>query len=373
MGRFGKGLAGESAVSLGIHAASATLLAAELGNEKPTLSVMGQVLQAGCGQNPARQVALGAGMDPSSVAYTVNMVCGSGLKAIHLASLALREGSHDLALAGGMESMSNTPYYARKARWGLTYGDAPLVDGMLTDGLVDAYSGKHMGLSAEWVAETYGVQREEMDRYSVESHSRALSSENDLSEEIIPIKTRRGEVERDENPRRTDLSTLGKLRPVFKKEGVVTAGNASALNDGAATLLLASQSWVDAHNVTPLGWLHESVDGGVPPHEVLMSPLSVFFNLKRLSGLSPVDFDLLEINEAFAVQMVALINQLDLDAHKVNPQGGAVALGHPIGCSGARLPLSALYQLKNKGGGAAFVTLCLGGGGGTGMVIRTSP
>ena len=370
LGRFGKGLVREKATALGAHAARTALAHAGLEAGEPTLCVMGQVLQAGCGQNPARQVALGAGMAPSSVAYTLNMVCGSGLKAIHLACQALREGAHDVAVAGGMESMSNAPYYSRRSRWGATYGDIPLEDGILGDGLVDAYSGEHMGLSAEWVADTYGVTRDEMDAYAAESHRRALAGREALAREIAPVETSRGCVEADENPRATDLPSLARLRPAFKTDGTVTAGNASALNDGAAALVLATPSWVEAHNAEPLAWIHEGVDGGVAPEMVLMSPVEVFRTLESRHGAKPGDFDLLEINEAFAVQMVALLKELDLDPAKVNPLGGAVALGHPIGCSGARLAATAVHQLAERGGGSAFVALCLGGGNGTGMAIR---
>ena len=373
LGRFGKGLSKLSATALGSLAAKAAISHANLGGTLPTLAVMGQVLQAGCGQNPARQAALGAGLPPSSIAYTVNMVCGSGLKAVHLAAQAIREGGHDLALAGGMESMSNAPYYSSRTRWGATYGDISLEDGMLRDGLIDAYSGDHMGISAEWVATTYGVSRGAMDAFAATSHQRALAARPSLADEIVPVEVGKGTLDHDENPRATDAASLSLLKPVFMADGAITAGNASSPNDGASALILASESWVKSHRATPLAWIHEGVDAGVPPKEVLMSPLAVFGVLKTLHGLSPSDFSLLEINEAFAVQMVALTDRLDLNPVALNPRGGAIALGHPIGCSGARLVASAAHQLEaGESGEAAFATLCLGGGNGTGLVLRRS-
>lgn len=372
VGRFGKGLSRLSATALGTAAAAAALEDAGAA-AAASLSVFGQVLQAGCGQNPARQVALGAGLAPTASAYTVNMVCGSGLKAVHLAAQAIREGAHDLALAGGMESMSNAPYLSPKSRWGATYGDIPLVDSMLRDGLTDAGSGEHMGLAAERVAAAHSVSRAEMDAYAEESHRRALAAREGFAAEIAPVAVGKEVVAADENPRATTAGALAALRPVFAQEGTVTAGNSSALNDGAAAVVLASGAWVEERGATPLAWLGEGADGGVAPEDVLMSPVEVFATLTRRHGKGPGDYDILEINEAFAVQMVALTKALSLDPAKLNPRGGAVALGHPIGCSGARLVVTLAHQLAAGGGGEGFAALCLGGGNGTGLAVRTHP
>lgn len=378
VGRFGGGLASLSAVDLGVTASKSAITQSGINIQDISFAVFGQVLQAGAGQNPARQVALGAGMLESTGAFTVNMVCGSGLKAIHLAAQSIRGGEHDFVLAGGMESMSNAPYYSRKSRWGTGYGNMFLEDGMLADGLTDAYSKKHMGEAAEWVAEEYKVSRKDMDQYACDSHLKSTSQTKILGSEIVGMATGgmkqvgsapEGILSFDEGPRETSLEKLASLKPVFKKEGKVTAGNSSSINDGGAAVVLASRSAVKERNLNPLCWIRDGVDGGVPPQEVLMSPLAVFQNLKTNLGLGIGDFEIIEINEAFACQMVALERELHLDRKKLNPLGGAVSLGHPIGCSGARIAVSLTSQLRETGG-LAFATLCLGGGNGTGMIFQ---
>jgi len=369
VGRFGGGLASFSAVELGVTASKNAIEQSGLRLQDLSFAVFGQVLQAGAGQNPARQVALGAGMLENSSAFTVNMVCGSGLKAIHLAAQSVRNGEHDFVLAGGIESMSNTPHYSKKSRWGTGYGNMFLEDGMLADGLTDAYSKKHMGEAAEWVAEKYKVSREDMDQYAYDSHLKSTSQTETLGHEIASVSTPEGILDRDEGPRKTSLEKLSSLRPVFKKGGKVTAGNSSSINDGGAAVVLASHSAVKERGLTPLCWIRDGVDGGVSPNEVLMSPLAVFQNLKTSLGLDVSDFDTVEINEAFACQMVALKRELHLDTEKLNPLGGAISLGHPIGCSGARIAVSLTSQLKETSE-LAFATLCLGGGNGTGMIFQ---
>lgn len=370
MGKFGGGLAPFSAVELGTIASRGAIKQSKTGVQNISLAVFGQVLQAGAGQNPARQVALGCGMNKNSSAFTVNMVCGSGLKAIHLAAQAIRSGEHDLVLAGGMESMSNSPYYSKKSRWGIGYGNMFLEDGMLADGLTDAYSKKHMGEAAEWVAEQYKISRVDMDKYAYKSHLKSISQERFLKSEIVSVSTSKGPLGRDEGPRKTSPEKLGSLKPVFKKGGSVTAGNSSSINDGGAAVVLASQQAVRKEGLSPLCWIRDGVDGGVAPDEVLMSPLSVFQNLKKEVGLGVGDFDIIEINEAFACQMVALTRELNIEKEKLNPLGGAVSLGHPIGCSGARIAVSLSSQLKADDKELAFATLCLGGGNGTGMIFQ---
>jgi len=369
VGRFGGSLASFSAVDLGIIASKNAIKQSGIKHRDVSFAVFGQVLQAGAGQNPARQVALGAGMLESSSAFTINMVCGSGLKAIHLAAQSVRGGEHDFVLAGGMESMSNAPYYSRKSRWGTGYGNMFLEDGMLADGLTDAYSKKHMGEAAEWVSEEYQVSRKDMDEYACNSHLKSTSQAKILGCEIAGVSTPKGVLDCDEGPRETSLEKLASLKPVFKKGGKVTAGNSSSINDGGAAVVLASRSAVEERNLNPLCWIRNGVDGGVPPQEVLMSPLAVFRSLQTNLGLSVGDFERIEINEAFACQMVALERELCLEPEKLNRLGGAVSLGHPIGCSGARIAVSLTSQLKETDG-LAFATLCLGGGNGTGMIFQ---
>tara|TARA_B100000029_G_C17595050_1_gene963813 strand:- start:1244 stop:2416 length:1173 start_codon:yes stop_codon:yes gene_type:complete len=372
VGRFGGALASFSAVSLGEIAAKEAVKQSKVPIESISLSVFGQVLQAGSGQNPARQVALGSGMNQSSSAFTVNMVCGSGLKAVYLASNAIRFGGHQIVLAGGVESMSNAPYYCKKTRWGIGYGNMFLEDGMLADGLTDAYSKKHMGEAAEWVAEKYKISRKNMDEYAYSSHVKAIEKKNSLKSEITPITIGSKVLDCDEGPRETSVEKLSSLKPVFKKGGSVTAGNSSSINDGGAAVVLASKKAVKEMGLKPLCWIREGVDGGVAPKEVLMSPLSVFENLKNTTNFTVKDFGIIEINEAFACQMVALQRKLEVDEGKLNPLGGAVSLGHPIGCSGARIAVSLASQLKNSEKELAFGTLCLGGGNGTGLIFQRS-
>jgi len=372
VGRFGGGLASLSATELGSIAAKAAIAQSGINEKEVSLSVFGQVLQAGCGQNPARQVALGAGLQETSIAFTLNMVCGSGLKAIHTAAQSIRAGEHDCAIAGGMESMSKAPYYSQKSRWGIGYGNMFLEDGMLVDGLTDAYSKKHMGEAAEWVAEKYKISRSAMDEYALNSHKKSLSSRSKLNHEIVQIETKGKMVKEDEGPRNTSIEKLESLKTVFKKDGSVTAGNSSSINDGGAAVVLASRKTVEERGLNPLCWIRNSIDGGVNPEQVLMSPISVFKKMKLKFGLNVSDFDIIEINEAFACQMVALERELKINKNQLNPLGGAVALGHPIGCSGGRIAVSLPYQLENSANGMGFAALCLGGGNGTGLIFQRS-
>ncbi len=332
VGKFGGGLASFAATELGSIAAKAAIIQSGIDSREISLSVFGQVLQAGCGQNPARQVALGAGLQESSIAFTLNMVCGGGLKAIHTASQSNRAGEHYYAIAGGMESMSRAPYYSQKSRWGVGYGNMFLEDGMLVDGLTDAYSKKHMGEAAEWVAEKYKISRSAMDEYALKSHKKSLSSRDALNQEISQVETKKKTIKEDEGPRDTSIEKLESLKAVFKKDGSVTAGNSSSINDGGAAVIPASQKTVEEKGLNPLCWIRDSIDGGVKPEQVLMSPISVFGKMKLKLGLNVSDFDVIEINEAFSCQMVVLQPELKIKENKLNPLGGAVALGHPIGC-----------------------------------------
>jgi len=345
--------------------------------EDISLVVMGNVLQAGVGQNPARQAALKAGLSPSLSAYTVNMVCGSGLKAVNLAAQAILLGEVEVAVAGGMESMSNAPFIVDKARWGSRLGHAKLVDVMLRDGLEDAYTGVHMGETAENVAEKYGVSREEMDAYAYRSQMRAAAAtrEGRFKEEILPIRVQTKDgvkiLQQDEGIREdTTMEKLAQLVPAFRKGGKVTAGNSSTINDGAAAVVIASSEYAERKGVRPMAKIVAMAEGGVEPEWVLMAPLSALENMRRRHGFGIADFDLIEINEAFAAQMVAIQKVLKIPDEKLNVNGGGIALGHPIGCSGARILVTLLYALKNRNLRRGMETLCLGGGNAVATVIE---
>ncbi len=378
IGRYLGGLAAIPATKLGAHVVKEAVRRAgiEPGDVDEVLG--GMVLQGGQGQNPARQAALFGGLPETVAAVTINKVCGSSLKAAMIADQAIRCGDVKVALALGMESMSRTPYYVFDAREGFKFGHRKLVDGMIHDGLWDVYNDVHMGETAELVAEKYGISREEMDRWAVRSHEKALAAMDGgkFKEEIVPVEIpqRKGDpvvLDRDEGPRPgTTLDKLARLRPAFKKDGLVTAGNSSTLNDGAAAVLLAAESWAKERGLPVLGRVVASVTAGLAPEMVLMTPEPAIRMLLEKTGWSMDDVDLFEINEAFAVQQVALAKVLEIPEEKHNVHGGGVALGHPIGASGARCLTSLLYAMKDRGAKRGIVTLCLGGGNGVAMAIE---
>jgi acetyl-CoA C-acetyltransferase len=330
--------------------------------------LMGNVLQAGVGQNPARQAAIYGGVSPEAAAMTVNKVCGSGMKSVMLATQAIRLGDTDIVLAGGMESMSLAPYYLKQARTGQRLGHGELVDGMIYDGLWDCYNDYHMGNTGELVAEKYNVSRQAQDEYAVGSHRKAVRAidEGDFRDEIVPvtIPQRKGDpvvVSTDEGPRRdADLTALAKLKPAFKKDGTVTPGNASTINDGAAVLLLMSESRAKELGLGVLATIEHYSVGGMEPQWVMMAPV-------RAVEIS--DFELIELNEAFSAQAVAVIKELGMPADRVNVNGGAVALGHPIGASGARIMVTLIHAMRKRGLKKGLATLCLGGGNATAITI----
>ncbi len=376
-GKFGGALSGFTATDLGGMVVKEAVRRAGVPAEDISLVVMGNVLQAGVGQNPARQAALKAGLAPSLSAYTVNMVCGSGLKAVNLAAQEILLGEAEVAVAGGMESMSNAPFIVDKARWGSRLGHAKLLDVMLRDGLEDAYTGVHMGETAENVAVKYGVSRQEMDAYAYRSQMRAAiaTREGRFKEEILPVEVwEKGSpktVDKDEGIREdTTLEKLAQLPPAFRKDGMVTAGNSSTINDGAAALVIASSDYASRKGLTPMAKIVAMTEGGVEPQWVLMAPLSALENMKRRFGFGIPDFDLVEINEAFAAQMVAIQKALEIPDEKLNVNGGGIALGHPIGCSGARILVTLTYALKNRRLRRGMETLCLGGGNAVATVIE---
>ena len=340
--------------------------------------VFGNVVSAGLGQNPARQVALGAGLPPSVGALTINKVCGSGLKAVMLARQAIIAEDAELVVAGGMESMSNGPYLIPRLREGLGLGHGELVDAVVRDGLWDIYNDFHMGITGEKVAEKYDVSRAQMDDYAAESHRRAFAATEagKFADEILPmeIPQRKGHpivLDRDE-PIRPDTTTevLATLKPVFKKEGTITAGNAPGMSDGAAALVIASGSAVERYELKPMARIVAQAISGLEPEWVMMAPVPAVQKLREKTGWKNEDIDLFEINEAFAVQACAVTSALELDLEKTNVNGGAVALGHPIGASGARILTTLLYALADRKARCGVASLCLGGGNGVALAVE---
>ena len=340
--------------------------------------IMGNVVSAGLGQNPARQAALGAGLPPAVGAVTVNKVCGSGLKAVMMAAQAVRLGDADLVVAGGMESMSRAPFLLERARTGYRLGHGELVDTVIRDGLWDAYEDYHMGCTGEVVAEEYGISRDEQDAWALQSHQRAIAAidAGRFRDEIlaVEVKGRKGDAttfEVDESPRRsTSIEALSGLRPAFKKNGTVTAGNAPGINDGAAALIIASHRRAAELGRKPLARIVAYATAGIEPRLVMMAPEGAVRRVWEKTGWGASDVDLYEFNEAFAVQQVALCRVLGVDPDRVNVNGGAVALGHPIGASGARVLTTLLHALKDRGGRRGIAALCLGGGNAVAMAVE---
>ena len=340
--------------------------------------IMGNVVSAGLGQAPARQAAIHAGLPPKVGALTINKVCGSGLKAVMLAAQGIATGDVDIVVAGGMESMSNCPHLMKGVREGLRMGHGTLIDSMIHDGLWDAYSDFHMGCTGEIVAEKYKVSRQQQDEYAVQSHQKALAAiaSGAFKDEIlrVEIPQRKGPVivvENDESPRAdTSLETLGKLKAAFKEGGTVTAGNAPGVNDGAAALVVMAEDLAKGRGLEPLARIVGQATSGVEPSLVMMAPVEAVRKLLKKTGWKTEDVGLFELNEAFAVQMVAVAKELGLDLAKMNVNGGAVALGHPIGASGARILTTLIYALKARGLERGIATLCLGGGNGVALGIE---
>ncbi|MFZ9617355.1 MAG: thiolase family protein [Holophagaceae bacterium] len=353
-------------------------LLAKYPNAKPTEAILGNVLSAGVGQAPARQASLRGGMDVSSSALTINKVCGSGLKAVQLAASSVLMGDHEIVLAGGMESMSNAPYLLPKMRQGARMGHAQAIDSMMFDGLHCAMTDQAMGTTGELVADKYKVTREMQDEYALNSHLKALKAIESgyFKNEIIPIAIpgKKGSdlvVSEDEGPRKdTTLEKLRSLKPAFKKDGTVTAGNAPSVNDGAAVGLITTEDQALKLGLKPVATILGWATAGLEPQWVTMAPVPAIQKLMTKLGWSNSDVDLWEINEAFSVQLVATINELKLDASRVNIHGGAVALGHPIGASGSRVLSTLIYALQRTGGKRGIAALCLGGANGIAMAIE---
>jgi acetyl-CoA C-acetyltransferase len=341
--------------------------------------IMGNVVSAGLGQSPARQAALNGGLPDRVAALTINKVCGSGLKAVMIADQAIRVGDIDVAVAGGMESMSNCPYLLPRVREGLRMGNGEVIDSMINDGLWCAFEQCHMGNSGEVVAEHYSVSRAAQDEYAANSHHKAAraSDEGAFTDEILPIviPQKKGDplvIDRDEPIRAdTTVAGLGELKPAFKKDGSVTAGNAPGVNDGASALVVMASDRARSLGVTPLARIVAQATSGLAPKFVLMTPVEAARRVAEKAGWDLQDVDLFELNEAFAVQAVAVLKELGIDPHKVNVNGGAVALGHAIGSSGGRVLTTLLYALKHRKLKRGIATLCLGGGNGVALAVET--
>ena len=377
-GKFLGGLKDFKAPELGAMAVREAVRRAGIDPASVDECIMGNVVSAGVGQAPARQAALHGGLSNSVGALTINKVCGSGLKAVMLATQGIALGDIDIAVAGGMESMSNCPYLLSKVREGLRMGDGTVIDSMIHDGLWDSFHNIHMGLTGEHVSETYKVSREDQDRYAADSHRKALyaTGQGWFSDEILPVSIpqKKGEpivVSRDESIREdTTPESLAKLKPAFKKDGTVTAGNAPGVNDGAAALVVMGADVAAKLNLKPIARVVGYATAGLEPKLVMMTPVEAVRKLNKKIGWKIEDAELLELNEAFSVQAVAVTRELGLDPARVNVQGGAVALGHPIGASGARILTTLLYSLKRQNKKRGIATLCLGGGNGVAMAVE---
>jgi acetyl-CoA C-acetyltransferase len=379
IGRFLGALKGLSAPELGALAVKEVVTRAGLNPGDVEEVILGNVVSAGIGQNPARQAALKAGLPVTVPALTINKVCGSGLKAVALAAQAIKAGDHEVLVAGGMESMSNAPYLIKGAREGFRLGHGEMVDAMIHDGLWEAYENYHMGCCGENVAEKYGVSRQAQDEYALGSHRKAIAAieAGKFKAEIVPVTLpqRKGPpvvFETDESPRKeTSMEALAKLKPAFKKEGgTVTAGNAPGVNDGAAAFAVVSEERAKKGGTKPMAEIVAYASSGLEPKMVMMAPLEAVRMVLGKTGWKTGDVDLFELNEAFAVQSVALVQELGLKADRVNVNGGAVALGHPIGASGARVLTTLLYALQDRKAKRGIAALCLGGGNAVAMAIQ---
>ena len=367
-----------SAVDLGVIAARAAIERAGIDSNLVDEVIMGNVVQAGNGQNPARQVALRAGIPDTVAALTINKVCGSGLKSVMLAANGIKLGEIDVAVAGGMESMTAAPYLLKGARQGYRLGNGELIDSMIHDGLWCAFDNWHMGCTGEVVAERYSVTREEQDQYALNSHRKAVAAIKDgrFEQEIVPVEIpqKKGAaliIRTDEGPREdTSIEALARLKPAFKEGGTVTAGNAPGVNDGAAAVVVASAEVARKLGRKPLARIVAQATSGVEPKLVMMAPVTAIQKTLQRAGWDFADVDLIELNEAFSVQAVAITRELGIDPDKLNVNGGAVALGHPIGASGARLLVTLLYEMQRRDAKRGLVALCLGGGNAVAMAIE---
>ena len=380
IGKFQGALEPLSAPQLGAIAVREAVKRANVAPDKVDECIMGLVVAAGLGQNPARQAALNGGLPPTVGAMTINKVCGSGLKAVALAAQAIQTGNAEIVVAGGMESMTNAPYLLPQARKGYRLGNSQIIDSVVNDGLWDIYNNYHMGMTGENVADKYKVTREQQDEYAVNSHRKAVQAwkECRFKSQIVPVELparKKGEApvvfEKDEGPREdTSADLLRNLKPVFKKDGTVTAGNASTMNDGAAAVVVTTRSKAKELGTQPMVRIVAQATSGIDPAWVMMAPVDGIRKIWAKTGWKPDEVDLYEINEAFSVQSVALIKELGLDPERVNVNGGAVALGHPIGASGTRILVTLIYELVRCNAHRGIAALCLGGGNSVAMAVE---
>lgn len=378
IGSFGGSLAKLSAVDIGVIAAKEAIKRAGVNPEIIDEAIIGNVLTAGAGQNTSRQIALKAGLNPSSTAMTVSKVCGSGLRAVSLAAQIIKLGDADVILAGGTESMSNAPYVLPSNRWGQRMGDGKVVDTMIKDGLWEAFNDYHMGMTAENIAEEYNFTREMQDQFSLTSQLRAEKAikEGRFKDEIVPVEIpqRKGDpiiFDTDEFPKaNSTIEKLAKLKPAFKKGGTVTAGNASGINDGAAMLIIMSKEKAEELGIKPLATIKSYASAGVDPKVMGCGPIPATKKALEKVNLKVEDLDLIEANEAFAAQSLAVLKDLNLNPEIVNVNGGAIALGHPIGASGARILVTLLHEMEKRDAKTGLATLCIGGGQGTALVVE---
>ncbi|MBI3399010.1 MAG: acetyl-CoA C-acetyltransferase [Deltaproteobacteria bacterium] len=377
IGSFNGALSNIPAPRLGSIAIGEAIKRAGIKPEDVDEVIMGNILSAGLGQAPARQAAIGAGLPHDVNCLTVNKVCGSGLKAVMLAGQAIALGDAEIIVAGGMENMSRAPYLLQKARFGYRMGDGEIIDSMIKDGLWDVYNNIHMGSCAEIVAEKYNISREEQDRYALQSYQRALEAQKNeyFSEEIIPITVPIGRdkfesLTMDEEPTRHDLSRFKGLMPVFKENGGITAGSSSKISDGAAAVAVMSGDKAKELGIRPMAKIIAYASQGVEPHMFSIAPVGAINKVLDKAGLGIKDIDLFEINEAFAASILAVIKELNLNEAQVNIHGGAIALGHPIGASGARILTTLLYAMKRKNAKRGIAAICIGGGEAVAVLVE---
>jgi acetyl-CoA C-acetyltransferase len=380
VGKFQGGLSDLSAPQLGAVVVREAVKRAGLNSDQIDECIMGNVLPAGLGQNPARQAAIFAGLSPATGAMTINKVCGSGLKAVALAAQAVQTGNSSIVVAGGMESMTNAPYLLPQARKGYRLGNGQVIDSMVHDGLWDVYNDYHMGITGENVAEKYGITREEQDEFAVNSHRKAVAAMKEcrFKSQIVPVEIpakKKGAApilfDRDESPREdTTIESLRALKPAFKKDGTVTAGNAPGVNDGAAAVVVTSATRAKELGAQPMVRIIAQATSGVEPKWVMMAPVDAVRKIYEKTGWKKDDVDLYELNEAFSVQALGVTRELGLDLNKVNVNGGAVAIGHPIGASGARVLVTLIYEMMRRNVKRGIAALCLGGGNAVAMAVE---
>ncbi|MEQ6376580.1 acetyl-CoA C-acetyltransferase [Bacillaceae bacterium S4-13-56] len=378
VGSFGGVLRDVSAIDLGVAAAKEAMKRANIQPDLIDEVLVGNILSAGLGQNVARQIAIHAGIPETTPAMTINKLCGSGLRTVSMGAQFIMLGDADVIVAGGVESMSNAPYLLPNARWGYRMADGKIVDSMINDALIDAFNGIHMGITAENIAEQWGLTREEQDQFAAASQQKAEKAQKEgrFKEEIVPIEVpqRKGDpiiVDEDEYPKHgTTAEKLAKLRPAFKKDGTVTAGNASGINDGGAMVVLMSREKADELGIKPIAVIKSYGSAALDPKIMGYGPVPASKKALERAGLTVADLDLIEANEAFAAQSLAVVKDLELDPEKVNVNGGAIAIGHPVGASGTRILVTLLYEMMRRDAKRGLATLCIGGGQGVALVVE---